>query len=152
MNIVVLPTDFSKLASGALPWARKMAEAFDAQIHCLHVVREAQYYGGLEVVLAESLPTSDDLVRDAERRIEAYVETELRDLGERAIGKVKVGTPFVEIIRYAREVEAKLIVMSTHGHSGLKHVLLGSTTEAVVRKSDCPVLSIRSPDLRFVMP
>lgn len=152
MTIVVLPTDFSKLADGALPWARKMAETFDADLHCLHVVREEHFYGGLEVVLTEHLPSSEDIVRSAETRIERYVAERLSDLGDKAIGKVRVGTPFVEIIRYARETEAKLIVMSTHGHSGLKHMLLGSTTESVLRKADCPVLTIRSADLSFVMP
>jgi nucleotide-binding universal stress UspA family protein len=152
MTAIVLPTDFSELANAALPWARKMATTLDAEIHCLHVVREEHYYGGLEVVFTESLPTSDDLVASATQRMERYLAEQLADLGAKAVGKVRLGTPFVEIIRYAREVEAKLIVMSTHGHSGLKHMLLGSTTEAVLRKADCPVLSIRSAGVNFVMP
>jgi nucleotide-binding universal stress UspA family protein len=62
------------------------------------------------------------------------------------------GPPFVEIVRYAREAQATMIVMSTHGRSGLTHMLMGSTTEAVVRKASCPVLSIRNPEMRFEMP
>jgi nucleotide-binding universal stress UspA family protein len=147
-----MPTDFSGLADGALPWAVKMAGALEAEVHCLHVVREERFHGGLEVVLTEALPTSDEFVQHATQRLDRYVAEQLGNVGLKATGKVRVGTPFVEIIRYAREVEAKLIVMSTHGHSGLKHMLLGSTTEAVLRKADCPVLSVRSTDMKFVMP
>ena len=62
------------------------------------------------------------------------------------------GTPFLEIIRYAREHEIDLIVMGTHGRSGLGHVLIGSVAERVVRKSPCPVLTIRPGGHEFVMP
>lgn len=152
MNAIVLPTDFSKLAAGAASWAVKMAEALDAEIHCLYVARDVQYYGSLEVVLTDSLPTSEEVTAAAERQLAEHMRGVLGDADVRAVPIVRVGTPFVEIIRYAREIQAKMIVMSTHGHSGLKHMLLGSTTEAVVRKADCPVLSIRSPEMGFVMP
>jgi nucleotide-binding universal stress UspA family protein len=152
MNIIVRPTDFSELANGALPWARKMADAFDAKIHCLHVVRDTPYAGGLEIVLPETLPTTEELIQQFDDHMRSYIDTEFADWGERVIGKVRRGVPFVEIIRYAREVQAMMIVMSTHGYSGLTHMLVGSTTEAVVRKADCPVFSIRSPEMRFEMP
>lgn len=152
MSIIVLPTDFSELAGGALPWARRMAEAFDTQIHILHIVRESQHYEGLEVIVSDSLPTTDDLIENAKRRLAAYAKSKLPEWGDRVVPVVKVGTPFVQIIRYARDMRASMIVISTHGHTGLKHVLLGSTTEAVVRLADCPVLSIRSPEFEFEMP
>jgi nucleotide-binding universal stress UspA family protein len=56
-----------------------------------------------------------------------------------------------KIVRYARDTQVTMIVMSTHGHSGLAHMLMGSTTEAV-RKASCPVLSIRNLEMRFEMP
>ena len=62
------------------------------------------------------------------------------------------GRPFVEIIRYAREKKIDIIVVGTHGHSGLTHILMGSVAEKVVRKSPCPVLTIRHPDHEFEMP
>jgi len=62
------------------------------------------------------------------------------------------GIPAEEIVDFARNNEIDLIVMSTHGRTGLKHVLMGSTTEKVVRKAPCPVLSIRHPEHEFVMP
>jgi nucleotide-binding universal stress UspA family protein len=57
---------------------------------------------------------------------------------------VLVGRPADEIVGYARDKSAQLIIMATHGYSGVKHVLLGSTTESVLRHASCPVLSIRS--------
>ena len=63
-----------------------------------------------------------------------------------------MGRPFAEIIAYARENEICLIVMGTHGRGALAHVLLGSTTEKVVRKAPCAVMTVRAPDHDFVMP
>ena len=57
-----------------------------------------------------------------------------------------------EIILYAKAKDIDLIVMGTHGRTGLKHVLMGSVAESVVRKSPCPVLTIRDPEHEFVMP
>jgi nucleotide-binding universal stress UspA family protein len=152
MNTVVLPTDFSPLSNGAIPWACRIAQALNAAIHCLHVVREPQYFGGLDIVLPGTLPTTEELAKAAEDQLRGYIETKLREWDGRAVGKVMVGTPFVEIVRYARETQATMIVMSTHGHSGLAHMLMGSTTDAVVRKASCPVLSVRNPEMRFEMP
>jgi nucleotide-binding universal stress UspA family protein len=64
----------------------------------------------------------------------------------------RVGIPFMEIIKAAREKEADLIVIATHGKSGLSHILFGSVAEKVVRKAPCPVLSIRHPEHEFIMP
>jgi nucleotide-binding universal stress UspA family protein len=66
--------------------------------------------------------------------------------------EVREGSPFYEIIQHAKEKNVDLIVMGTHGHSGLAHVLLGSVTEKVVRKSPCPVLTIRHPEHEFIHP
>ena len=60
--------------------------------------------------------------------------------------------PFVQIVRAAADLKADLIVLGTHGRSGLKHALFGSVAEKVVRKAPCPVLSVRHPDHKFEMP
>lgn len=66
--------------------------------------------------------------------------------------EVREGTPFYEIVSFATETDVNLIVMGTHGHTGLAHVLLGSVTEKVVRKAPCPVLTVRHPEHEFVHP
>ncbi len=149
---IVVPTDFSELAAGAAPWARTMAQALDAQIHCINVVREPHFYGGAEMGILDALPTTDDLQRDAAQRLAAFTAKHFAGISDRVVTAIVVGTPFVEIVRYARDNGATIIVMTTHGYSGLKHVFMGSTTEAVLRKADCPVLSVRSPSMPFEMP
>lgn len=72
--------------------------------------------------------------------------------GVSVVREIRVGTPFVEIVRYAKSSDVDLIVIGTHGRSGLAHVLLGSTAERVVRKAPCPVLSVRPEGHDFVMP
>jgi nucleotide-binding universal stress UspA family protein len=68
----------------------------------------------------------------------------LGDLDNSPISKVLVGRPAEEITNYAKEIDAQMIIIATHGHSGITHMMLGSTAEGVVRQAICPVLTIRS--------
>ncbi len=141
-NVIVVPTDFSELSQAALPWARRMAEQMQAEIHCIYVVEEPHIYATLDMGPVP-IPSVDELTRSAEKRMANFSSTHLKGLGQ-VTTKVIVGRPAEEVVRYAKEKNAALIIMTTHGYSGVKHVLLGSTTEAVLRNAACPVLSIRS--------
>ena len=72
--------------------------------------------------------------------------------GKLVVRATAQGTPFLEIIRYAKEKDIDMIVMGTHGRSGLVHMLMGSVAEKVVRKAPCPVLTVRPEGHKFVMP
>ena len=96
----------------------------------------------LEVVASAILRTDPDAV--------ALQELASPDL--RIIPQVGEGTPFEEIVRFAREKDIDLIVMGTHGHTGLAHLFLGSVAEKVVRRAPCPVLTVRHPEHEFVHP
>jgi len=149
---VLFTTDFSDLSLAALDWARKMAEHFDAVLHCLFVVDEpTNYWVGVGSV-GPLGPTSDELLGKAKMKMDAFAGDNLEGLTHPAVTRVVAGKPFVEIVKYARAIDATMIVMSTHGRTGLSHALLGSTTETVVRKSPCPVLVIRNPEVKFEMP
>lgn len=149
---ILHPTDFSDLSLAALIWARRMAETFDSVLHCLFVVDEpANYWVGVGSV-GPLGPTTEELLDKARMKMSAFARDHLEDLGSPAVTRVASGKPFVEIVRHAREIEATMIVMSTHGRTGLSHALLGSTTETVVRKAPCPVLVIRNPEVKFEMP
>jgi nucleotide-binding universal stress UspA family protein len=92
---------------------------------------------------AVAIPTAGELVESAESRIQAFAAKHLSNAPHGHENKVVVGHAATEIVNYANEVSATLIVMTTHGYSGMKHVLLGSTTEDVLRHASCPVLSVR---------
>jgi universal stress protein A len=141
---IIFTTDFSDTSIAALPWALDMAKMLDADITCLYVVETPQIYSSLDMG-AVAIPTTADLVQSANTRMESFTAEHLGDASTTAEGKVVVGHAATEIVNSAKESEAKLIVITTHGYSGVKHVLLGSTTEDVVRHATCPVLSVRGP-------
>jgi universal stress protein A len=143
MSAIIFPTDFSATSVGALPWVLDMAEKLDASVHCVYVVEEPQIYSTLDMG-AVALPTAGELVDSADSRMQAFITEHLSNSPHGQEGKVVVGHAATEIVNYANKIDAKLIVMTTHGYSGIKHVLLGSTTEDVLRHATCPVLSIRA--------
>ena len=149
---ILYPTDFSELSVVALKYAKAFAEQFDAQLHCLHVVDEAYHYwlalGPDGVPIG---PDPKEMLKSADKQMAQFADEQLADV-PKVITKVLNGRPFVEIIRYARQQGIDLIVIATHGRSGLSHVLMGSVAERVVRKAPCPVLTCRSPEHEFIMP
>ena len=150
---ILFPTDFSDVAQAALGHARELANAFDAQLHCLHVVDEAyQYWSAMGPESVPVGPPPDDMIELARTRMEKFRAEQLTDLKREPITQVSLGRPFAEIIGYARRNEVGLIVMATHGRGAVAHLLLGSTTEKVVRKARCAVLTVRPGDQEFVMP
>jgi universal stress protein A len=143
MAAIIFPTDFSAVSVSALPWALKMADTLDATVHCLYIVEEPQIYSTLDMG-AVAIPTTGELVTSAESRMDAFVREQLANSPHGSEAKVVVGHAATEIVNYANDVKAELIVMTTHGYSGMKHMLLGSTTEDVLRHASCPVLSVRA--------
>jgi nucleotide-binding universal stress UspA family protein len=141
-NVIVFPTDFSELSLAALPWARRMAEQMQADIHVIYVVEEPHIYATLDMGPVP-IPSVDELTRSADKRMAAFSAAHLKAIGN-VVTKVLVGRPADGVVSYAKAKNASLIIMTTHGYSGVKHVLLGSTTEAVLRHASCPVLSIRN--------
>lgn len=149
---ILLPTDFSENSNVALKYACAFAEKFSSELHLLHVVQD------LVAMVPEpglAFPPPGDYMNELKASAEqALVRLPGDDCGKvgAVVREVRQGPPFVEIIRYAREREIDLIVMGTHGHSGLAHMFLGSVAERVVRKAPCPVLTVRPGEHQFVMP
>jgi nucleotide-binding universal stress UspA family protein len=150
---ILYPTDFSELSREALEYACQLASTFGAQFHCVHVVDEAyQYWSAMGPESVPVGPPPEDMIELGRVRMEKFRAEYLAGLKPEPITHVSVGRPFAEIIGYAREHAVDLIVMATHGRGAIAHVLLGSTTEKVVRKATCAVLTIRAHDQDFVMP
>jgi len=143
---IMLPTDFSGCANYALPYATAIARATKATLICVHVVEPvvpAVGYTGL----AEPMPIADiseQLEDSAERELPKLAECE--DCAGLDIEEVIVhGDAAAEIVRVATEREVDLIVISSHGRTGLGRIIFGSTAEAVVRHATCPVLVVKPP-------
>ncbi len=150
---ILFPTDFSEYSVNALRYARGFAETGNAELHIVNVVDEASLYW--MAMGPNSLPVGpspQELMEMAQKEMAAFVEKHLAGTSVKVVPVVLSGRPFLEIINYARNNAMDLIVIATHGRTGLQHVLLGSVTEKVIRKSPCPVLSVRHPEHQFVMP
>jgi len=150
---VLFPTDFSELSKPATEFARDIAERYGAQLFCLHVVDDAYQYWS--AIGPESLPLGpppEEMLELGRTRLARFCDDYLGGLSKPVISHVAYGRPFAEIIAFAKEKQVELIVMGTHGRGAIAHVLLGSTTEKVIRKAPCAVLTVRTTDQAFVMP
>lgn len=145
---ILVPIDFSDCSKKALQYAKPFAEQFHAEIVLLHVssvnYMVAEGFGGID------LPTlRADLIEDAEKQLGEIAKVlESKDAAATLI--VREGRAASEIVALAKEENIDLIVMATHGYSSIKHVLLGSVTENVVRHAPCPVLAVREREHEFV--
>jgi nucleotide-binding universal stress UspA family protein len=147
---ILFATDFSDNSKYALTFAISFAQKYDAMLYILHVIQQPSYPLGMYAEI------SFDAMDKFSQSISDAVEKEMQTLKEKDLqGYAKYecmivhGTPFLEILRTAREKNAELIVVGTHGRTGLDHVLFGSTAEKVVRRAPCPVLSVRLPGKEF---
>ncbi len=123
-NKILVPVDFSKHSERATALALELARKFESSLTLLHTSVAIKTVRAR--VLAQGIAKVDALLVE--------------------------GNPFAEIVRTAREKHFDLIVMGTHGRTGLEHALMGSVAEKVVRKAPCPVLSVRDPEHEFELP
>ncbi|MFO7905479.1 MAG: universal stress protein [Planctomycetota bacterium] len=147
LDRILVPTDFSEGSEQARAYACELASRFTVEIHLLHVVPPTSFPSYVA-------PIPDHffhLEESARQELEQWDDPALENASN-VVRSVSMGTPFVDIVRYAREKEVDLIVIGTHGRSGLSHALIGSVTEKVVRKAECPVLSVRPKGHQFVKP
>ncbi len=140
---ILVPIDFSELSMEAIPTAKRLAQRFGASIHLAHI----QEYSYPAVFSSPAMPVYISPAMDTEEWRKA-AEQELKTLArkERLTGTCRAeigGAPFDDICWIARQIPADLIVTPTHGRTGLKRALLGSTAERLVQHSPCPVFVLR---------
>ncbi len=142
LKAILVPIDFSVHSKNALKYAVPLAQKFGASIHLVYVVEPTIYPADLgfgQVVL----PGVEEEMREkGAEQLQGLIE---REIGQRvrASCAVRTGSPHHEILLEAQERSVDLIVVATHGHSGVEHILFGSTADRIVRHAECPVLTIR---------
>ncbi|MGH7564704.1 MAG: universal stress protein [Gemmatimonadota bacterium] len=148
---VLLATDFSEPAAHAALHAADLVRRHEARLHVVHVVEEFSYWEGFHLEHFPSDKVYDELRQNARLAIEDLFDKDARQ-GLSIETHVLHGKPFVEIIRLARQVIAEVIVIGSHGQTGIAETLFGSTAEKVVRKAPCAVLVVRHAGHRFELP
>ncbi len=148
---ILFPTDFSEYAEHAWAYALTFAKEFTAEVHLLHVLPPPP-----RLTETYAVNFDPDALLEAQRA-EATAHLERQVDGAKAAGlaaqaAIRVGVDYHEILEHARAQAVDLIVMGTHGRTGLAHVLLGSVAEKVVRRAPCPVLTIKHPSMTAALP
>lgn len=149
INKILVPIDFSDYSKSALRYAVNFSKLFNAEIILIYVVEPVIYppdFSMGQIAIPAVTTEFDERARD-----------ELNKLAKNEIPSavkvstlIKSGKPFIEIIDAAAEEDVDLIIIATHGHSGVEQILFGSTAEKVVRKAPCPVLTLREPVKGFM--
>ncbi len=139
---ILVPVDFSEYSKMALDYAVQFAKQFNSELTLIYVIEP--------IVYPSDFGLGQIPINQVDFEIQSRAEEELQKLIKEKIPAevkanyvVKTGKPFVEIINTAKECDCDLIIIATHGHTGIEHILFGSTAEKVVRKSPVPVLTVR---------
>ncbi len=141
---ILVPIDFSDYSKNALKYAVQFAKHFNSSMYLIYVIEPVIYPADFSMGQV-AIPSMDT-------NIQSRAEEELTNLAKNFVDPsikveiiIKTGKPFVEINETAKEKDIDLIIIATHGHTGVEHLLFGSTAEKVVRKAPCPVLTLREP-------
>jgi len=144
---ILMPTDFSECASHALEYAASFARIHKAKLICLHVIEPiipAVGYTGIADPLSLS-DVSEQMEESAERELPKIADCqECNDIEVEEI--IAHGDAAAEVVRTAKEKDVDLIVIASHGRTGLGRILFGSTAESVVRHAHCPVLVVKKDE------
>lgn len=128
---ILVTTDFSEYSAEALDYAISIADMYQAELHLLHVAEEP-------------VKGADDTYEIARKSMKKFVYEHV-DETVWVLQAIRIGHPHEEIVQYARAYNIDLIVIATHGRTGLSHVIMGSIAEKVIRHSPVPVLTVRPP-------
>jgi nucleotide-binding universal stress UspA family protein len=149
---VLVATDFAEAADAALLYGRTIAKKFGATLHVLHVAN-AMFTQPVGPESAMMIPTLQSAIEETARLrlAELVVDSDCSGPPTRTV-VLTASAPAFTIVDYARDNDIDLIVTGTHGYTALKHALVGSVAERVVRMAPCPVLTVHHPEHEFVRP
>lgn len=141
---ILLATDFSDYSEVACEYALTLAKSYDAALTVVHVINEPVDLRGFYVPHISFEQLEKEIETSATTMLATFCTNNLKEFSNYKTSVV-TGIPYEEIIRVATEENSSLIVIGTHGRTGLDHLIFGSTAERVVRSAPCPVLTIRLP-------
>lgn len=142
---ILCTTDFSEASFEALKYAIGLARSTQSKLILMYVVNQKMFSEGLSLARVSSPEAlGKEMADEARRRLKMLIPVEERD-GIDWETNVRSGNPAQEIIRYAKENNIDMIVIGTAGHSGVEHIMFGSTAETVVRGAHCSVLTVKPP-------
>jgi universal stress protein A len=150
IKTILAPTDLSELSEEGVRFALEIAKSQGAEVIVYHVV-EHRGPMGYPAVFHDKCTTHQELIDQHKKLLAAFIHEKFADfaLGVKIIQDVEVGVPYRKILDRASDEDTDLIVISTHGRTGLLHGLIGSVAEMVVRLASCPVLSVHPTKRRY---
>ncbi len=141
---ILFATDFSEGSEHAFDYAYTLAKTYNARLVIVHVINEPVDLRGFYVPHISFEKLEKEIEAGAEKMMAEFCRTRIKDFN-RYESVILTGIPYEEILKKAEEEKSSLIVLGTHGRSGIDHILFGSTAERVVRKARCPVMTVRLP-------
>ena len=141
---ILVPIDFSDYSKSALKYAVNYCKNFKAEMNLIYVVEPVIYPPDFSMGQIAIPSVNVEWDERAKQELDKLAKEQIPE-GVPVKTIIKTGKPFVEIVETARELDIDLIIISTHGRTGVEHILFGSTAEKVVRKAPCPVLTLREP-------
>jgi nucleotide-binding universal stress UspA family protein len=153
IKTILLPTDGSECSTKAMTYALSFAKQYGGRVVALHVIdrrwEEQARVSFVEIGQDLTQKIRDGYAEEARRIVQLVADAGAR-AGVPVVTRIITGIPFDEIVQIGKELPADLIIMGTHGRTGVSHLLLGSVAEKVVRRAPCPVLTVRKENHDFV--
>ena len=140
MKEIVVPVDFSEHSRTALRYALAFAGKFKARLVLVHIVEQIVYSGDWLYAPPPTTGFPEQSTSDIILKLREFAGA----AGKKIVPVVRLGRPWQQIVAVAKDRKSDLIISATHGHTGLKHALLGSVAEKIVRHAHCPVLTVRA--------
>jgi universal stress protein A len=140
---IVVPTDFSKLSFSAFEYAKELAESTNAVIHIVYVLEKIPPFLASRSLHITEEEVMKSMEEEAKKQLKRIVTNLAEDCNVKIIEVFRKGIDYEEIVNYSFEINCELIIIATHGRSGIMHSLLGSVAEKVIRFAKSPVLVIK---------
>lgn len=138
---ILCAVDFSSVSEKVADYAKSLAKPLDAEIVCIHVVPSGTIYADFGIPMNSMETFCTTMITEGEKTLADFAERHFSDVGFK--GKVTCGDFSEEILNCAKQEQADLIVMGTHGRKGMDRLLFGSVAEKVLRQAPCPVVAVR---------